>query len=209
MYYKSPRRRDIYISFFSGASYTLLFGSTRHRKCHRSHLMAERRTPQSVQCGSGQCLPFFPGSRLLEESLKLPLPNTGAQKKEKQRVSALPGSPVLQPLMLSGTPGVGSESSEAKLAQTDMLVWALFNWLKRIKSFLALYLITKQVHAFILKRKFKQYPRVYNKAWKLSFSSSQPLTCRFLIEFGVPGLVGENAGLEWEWVGPDQSFATG
>ena len=208
MYYKSPRRRDIYISFFSGASYTLLFGSARHRKCHRSHLMAERRTPQSVQCGSPVSAFLSRLQASGRDSLKLPIPNTGAQQKEKQRVSALPGSPVLQPLMLSGTPGVGWESSEAKLAQKDMLVWALINRLKRIKSFLALCLITKQVHAFILKRKFKQYPRVYNKTWKFSFSSSQPLTWRFLIEFGVPGLVGENAGLEWEWVGPDRSFAT-
>lgn len=76
--------------------------------------------------------------------------------------------------MLSGTPGVGWESSEAKLAQKDMLAWALFNRLKRIKSFLALCLITKQVHAFILKRKFKQYPRVYNKAWKFSFLLTAP-----------------------------------
>lgn len=49
-----------------------------------SHWMAEGRTPQNVQCWSGQCLPFL--SRLQafgRDSLKLPLPNTGAQQEGK------------------------------------------------------------------------------------------------------------------------------
>lgn len=119
-----------------------------------SHWMAEGRTPQNVQCRSGQCLPFFPSSRLLEETVSnFHFPTPEPNKKEKQRVSAVPGSPVQlcrsSPSCLSGTPGVGWESSEAKLAQKDMLAWTFFNRLKRIKSVLALCLITKQVHAFI------------------------------------------------------------